>query len=315
MIVLPYRYGDILNALPIAKKWHEQGHVVYWVAHQQFCDLFDGVSYVRPIPYDGKMNDVRAACDFGKSVMATCGVTAFEIYPLKSGDFVTMLTHPTEHFSAELWERAGELHEYHALPLEIDRRDPRREYDLARSLCLRYDQHILPYCFKGHSFGYKHAAQLEQWLIDANAAAGEPWQLINLSEIRGYRLYDLLGLLSRSHALLAIDTSVVHLARAVQLPTVVVVQERDYDSPEPHRHWIGSVRGNESITAAGQAKMHRWLFEWTQKQRMSRRGYLCRETSKMYAKPILFGVTPPKGEIGVEGAERGDEEPPRSSEA
>lgn len=231
----------------------------------EYTGLLDGVSYVDPLIYDGPHYEIGKAAELAKAIdpKAVCcqingPVDAVREYVYKpSGRECAKATS----FQKEQWSILGALDRWDEnLPLVIDRRSPEREAALAA--VMKPGRKYVLAALDGHSspFPYKPL------VLELLKHCGYP--VIDLSEIRGERLYDLLGLYERAYCLVAIDSSALQLARAVpELPVLALANDKPLlwngSSWRPNHYWYCRysdfpVRAVEMIEAIREIGRFRW---------------------------------------------------------
>lgn len=219
--------GDILNLLPLLWSDAQAGNRSAIMVSREFAGLLDGVSYADCIPFDGTIFELeRAHSEAAKlsndvKVCQTAGpvdaVKKLAYAQIKSEHAVT------DCFQKEAWKLAGRLSDWGKLPLVIDRRDPEREKQWIPKKRRGPQKPIMLVCTSGQTspFPYKDLLMILLRLQFTN------YNLIDISEFKCHRLYDLLGLFERAAVLVTTDSAPLHLARAVpSLPVVALVQDR-----------------------------------------------------------------------------------------
>lgn len=233
------RYGDVLNALPIAHHlWLATGERPHFIVHAEFWNLLAAVSYVvpviAPVPRVDQCELARAWAEqrYGRVLVAQTHGNRDQRRLMRN-------------FAAEAYRLAGAPELYDGGDVVIDRRELRRE----EALWSRSTQHldttrpVIAFNLGGLSSPFRNAAQFHAQL--SNAARDHGWELIDLAQIRALRLHDLLGILDRVDALITTDTSTLHLARASRVPTIELVN----DTP-----WLASDTGPRSLMRTPYAK-------------------------------------------------------------
>ncbi|MDE2232431.1 MAG: hypothetical protein KGJ95_10295 [Candidatus Omnitrophica bacterium] len=211
------RAGDVLNILPLAREEFETtGHRPRIMVARGFASVLEGASYVSPLVWPGLFEDLFPAVwtaqhDGGEVVVP-------QIYGRGLAYDIQ-----TKAFDREAWNRAGATLPWGSLPLVIDRRDPKREAKVIRDLVDGSKMPIVILCTAGQSspFGprYALAATLKHGL-------GKSHQVIDISEYRAPRIFDLLGLFERAHCIVAVDTAILHLAAAVKVPVIALTEPK-----------------------------------------------------------------------------------------
>lgn len=226
LIVQPGRYGDILNCLPIA--WHLAGlgHRVRWAVCDQFADVFEAVSYVRPVRWRGHYMDGRGAAG-----LAEPGET---VLPLRCDGRVPADS-PTGSFASDAWHRAGLADRWDDLPLVLDRRAWEREARFVDRFTENGERFVLT-----HAGGHSSPCPAARGLFAELAARV---RLIDAGTIYLRSVVDMLALIERAAVVVSADTYLLHLTYAAGTPTVGLVADAggDWYGTRARAHWIGRV--------------------------------------------------------------------------
>jgi len=222
IVVTLGRYGDIINALPIAWDLAQHGTTPKFVVSSEFWRILEGVSYVNPVVWDMDYKNIPFAIQRTKGLKAHIA----QVY-----------THPdqtrkTSSYQMESWERAGYLDKFGKLPLVFDRRDKKRENEVELKAALLTDpftvnKSTILVSGKGVSSPFKGD------LVGEIRKAFPGYNVVDLSSIRVERVYDLLGLMDNSALLVTIDTMHLHLAAASKIPVVAILNDGWYGSIPP----------------------------------------------------------------------------------
>jgi len=113
-------------------------------------------------------------------------------------------------------------------PLVFDKRNRQREHDLCGAL--EDGRPMILVGLKGKSSPFKDAAALFDLIWHEFS---DQYNVVDLSEVKAERIYDLLGLYDNAAALVSIDTVHLHLSRASQVPVFALAR----DDPE---RWHGT---------------------------------------------------------------------------
>lgn len=222
------RYGDIINILPFLKHIHDHYKTPALCVAQEFADLLDGVSYVKPFVVPLKNEELSRAIELSESSYKI--VVNAQIWGRG-----WQQKRETESYNMESFRNCGILNKFNDknfFPV-FDRRDPQREamlIELAKGGSNK--PMILVNVGKAVSSPCEHCKILmdeirQQWL---------DYNIVDLSEIKADRLYDFIGLMEKSALLVCIDTSFLHLAAATNIPVVAITNPKE---------WAGTiVRGN-----------------------------------------------------------------------
>lgn len=227
------RVGDILNALPLAKHYHDQtGEIPLFMVAGEFASVLEAVSYVQPFIFLGPWEKIMMAILEARKI--TPDIVVCQIH----GDG---LCNPRETFSfaRESWLSAGAAIPWGSVPLVIDRRDRDREEmaaePLLQNLCGRK---VVLYAGRGTSSPFPFSKPLLEYLKKAMEPEVE---VLDLSVVSLPRFTDLCGLFERANCLIAIDTAHQHLAAAFPGLPVVALCTRDPSA------WHGSPWRKEHV--------------------------------------------------------------------
>jgi|GEM_PF-5673907 len=94
------RYGDLLNILPVLRFFSVSlGKKIPCVVHERFSEIFEGVSYVMPISFEGELVECERAVQMAKSDYRH--VICTQMYGNAS------ITENLPSFSLTMWQQAG----------------------------------------------------------------------------------------------------------------------------------------------------------------------------------------------------------------
>jgi hypothetical protein len=213
------RYGDIINLLPVLKIIAEQYGPPHLMVSQQFADLLDGVSYVKPFPTTLKNEKLGAAIslaqqDFQIVINAQIWGEGWQQKKV------------TPSYNRESWNNAGFTHRFddESLRPVFDRRDPVRE--AALTAALRGDDArpmMLVNVTKAISSPCPECGLV---LAEIVKVWGGDYNVVDLSLHRAERVYDFLDALERAACIVSIDTVWLHLATATKCPVVALVNPK-----------------------------------------------------------------------------------------
>lgn len=219
-IVCLGRYGDLCNLLPVAKHIADRFGKPFWMVSREFADLFDGVSYVTPWVTDlppAKINEAVALARKRFKNVLVCQVYGENWQADKL----------SASYNRESWRLAGFANRFddHSWKPVFDRRDSGRETVLlGRAYRSIYDETTTPMLLvnvtRAMSSPYPPGAAL---LAEIIAKFSARFHIVNIAELKLERVYDVLGLMERCVALIACDTVHLHLAAAVDCPTIAIV--------------------------------------------------------------------------------------------
>lgn len=202
------RYGDCVNALPIAYELSKQGSLPRFYISKEFASILDGVTYVQPMVVSLDYKEVRKI-----------------LHP----DMVCVQSykHPdsnrlTDSYQKESWRIAGWLDKFGKLPLVFDNRSPEREAALAQKY--NVNEETILVAGKGCSSPFKFDIWDGMKGVD---------NIVNLSEVKAEKVYDIIGLIEKACLLLTIDTAPLHFAQATETPVVALLNDGWFGSAPP----------------------------------------------------------------------------------
>lgn len=203
------RYGDICNALPLLLHDYQEGNRPTLIVSKEYAGIADGIGYADKIVWDKHYSKPMDAVDW-----ATKYRTFSEIYVPQC--YGQSFTRQCPNFCQEAWRLCGREHLWGALPLVFDRRNKERE----KALLYKGTKPVVLVATKALSHPFPHRDKL--W--EALQPLRDTKELIDLSEIKAERFYDLIGLMEQAEYLVTVDTGILHLARAVpKLPVITLI--------------------------------------------------------------------------------------------
>lgn len=234
------RYGDIMNALPIAANIRNREGVkpVFMVA-KQFASILEGVSYVEPHVFEGEFCDLTEAMEI--ATLTYQNVVNCQIYG--TGAVIDM---KEESFAMESWRQAGFLQWWEVLPLIIDQRSADREKALVDLHIGTTGRRIMLVNFSGTSSPFDGKRLME----DLKFRWDHLFKIVDLSDVVAERIFDLLGLMDQADLLITSDTSTLHLAREwslKEMPFIALVASGPtlWHGSEPRGNCILKLRYND----------------------------------------------------------------------
>lgn len=228
------RVGDILNILPLAKRYFDEtGRKAFVQVAAEFSGLLDGVSYCAALPYYGPWDTPFLAMREARNLsddLVLCQIHGAGICN----------PHQTSSFAREAWHSAAADIPWGSVPLVIDRRDPDREAELiTRHTSTTCGKRIVLFSGRGTSSPFPFAKPVLETLRRRLAELNV--EVIDLGDVQAVRFFDLLGLFERAACLVSIDTAHQHLAAACPNLPVVAICTRDPSS------WHGSPWRKEHV--------------------------------------------------------------------
>lgn len=208
------RNGDLVNLLPVLE--HEAqltGSPTPLVVARDYAPLLDGVSYVEPTIFEGDFFEVPLAKHWAQRKLSGFELIDCSVY----GRGVNAPNEMTS-FNRELWKRSRTTMNFDHARVTFDRRDAARE----RELLIPYGG--APFILFAGAGTSSPFAQRAEYVEAVRAALPAPFQLVDISDLRSHRPYDLLALYEKASGLIAIDSFPLHLALATpDLPVVALI--------------------------------------------------------------------------------------------
>lgn len=213
------RTGDILNLLPaIEHEADTYGYKPKLVVANAYADVLDGFSYVEKVVYPGHFSDLMGALEYARikdnnEALIICSVYG-KNYTIKK---------TCSSFLREAWHYSLCPKAWGHLTLNVDQRNENRESKLLYELGVEENKKIVVTALSGHSSPLSGKDKLLSYL---RTELSSDYQIIDISEVKAYRIYDLLALYEIAHVLIANDSSPLHLANAVpDLPVISLISD------------------------------------------------------------------------------------------
>lgn len=234
------RYGDICNILPLALEDSRTGQRSAIMVSKDFADVLDGVSYADRIVFDGGMWELDRATKQAEQLSDDVRVVQL-VGPPEIVKNVVNTRNGKEYattkdsFLKDQWNLAGRMSDWKKqTPLLFDLRDKAREKALVDKYLTKKRKLNILVSTSGISSPFEYGSLLLELL---RLKFWRQFEIIDLSQVKAERIYDLLGLYEHPsvQCLVATDSAPLHLSNAVQsLPVVALVN----DKPS---FWHGSV--------------------------------------------------------------------------
>lgn len=222
------RYGDVANILPICKHIAENYAKPHVMVSREFASILEGVSYVVPEIVDLPYQQLSAALKLAKERFKN--VLRGQIYGLENGKPMIQ-EKKCASFNRESWRTLGFLGKFDdkSFKLVFDLRNPAREDALWRSVKKTDKPALLVQVTNSASSPFPHGKYLRAHLFER---FGDKFEIIDLSNVTADRIYDLVGLLDRAAGLIAIDTALLHIAAASEVPVIALVNPMGWGGSE-----------------------------------------------------------------------------------
>lgn len=222
--------GDIMNALPLAYHEMQQGNLVSFYVSKEFAPLLSGVSYVERRVWDGHYSEPIRAAEHAQSSGEYDRVMIPQCYG-------TPVMRETDSFCKEAWRLVGKLHLWGKLPLVFDYRSEEDEDQWKNAaLADRSGRPILLVSYSGKSSPFPYSREL----LEILAPLRHQFIIMDISDLKCSRFYDLIGLYEIATCLIATDSGPLHLANATPtLPVIALVTDKPdmwHGSPAQPNH-------------------------------------------------------------------------------
>lgn len=228
------RYGDIIGFLPVLyHQYMVTGRRQNLMVSRDFADILEGVSYVKPVIFDGSRDELQRALFKAKAMGQVYG----NVHNAQVSAPGMPLRKRTDCFMLDSWDMVGYANKWDQLGMVFDRRDEKREAQLAE--CVLGGSGVDTVLLNVNSSSSPFRSDDLQPAIDQLRSE---YRIVDISNVKAHRLYDMLGLFDRCHALITVDTSVLHLAEASNIPVVALV------NPKP---WYGSAQRTNHLCRVG----------------------------------------------------------------
>lgn len=226
--ILLGRNGDLITALRGMRLVHSwTGNIPQIICAKQFAPIMEGASYAitHPMELDwwkGMPEARRRAASMGKFSVLQCYASEWGIDLSKWPSYMV-----------SMWERMGLKRDaLQASKLVFDRRHIDREQVLMKAHLTGRGKLVLWNC-KGISSPFKHVDIVRNELSNL----GHDVQVLDLGNVTGMRIFDLIGFYERACCIVSTDTSTLHLASAVNTPTIAFIVDG----------WTGSVPPQNTV--------------------------------------------------------------------
>lgn len=212
--ILLGRNGDqmiALRGMRIISAW--TGKQQHTICAKQFAQIFDGASYVVPHPIDvdwwrGMPDARRMGAGMGNYSVLQCYAHEWGIDINKWPSYMV-----------SMWDRMGLSKDLlQSSKLVFDNRNAAREESLCKAVLSGKEKLVIWNC-KGISSPFKHVDLLRGVL----SKLGPDAQVLDLGNVNGSRIYDLIGLYEKAACILTTDTATLHLGAAVNTPVIAFI--------------------------------------------------------------------------------------------
>ena len=233
-VVMLGRYGDIINALPIVKRLHDDGLDPHVIMASEFAGILDGISYAKPVPLNVQFDQLEHAMKFARERFKN--VVRCQIYGRGHNQ-----ERQTESFNMESWREAGMLNDFHNpnMPPVFDRRDLAREALLLKKLFRTDKPKIVTNLTGAKTAPFARGPSVRAAIATAYKQTHE---VIEIGQLRLHRVYDLLAFIEKAAVFISIDTATLHLAAATKTPVIALVSDQPWGASIVRYNDLATIR-------------------------------------------------------------------------
>lgn len=217
--------GDLINMLPVAHHhFKTTGERPYIMVARDFASVLDGVSYVKPYPVDLTVHELNKAMALASQTFSK--VIKTQIYGHNHKQETLCASWPQES-----WRQAGCLEHFHdpEWKLVFDARNTVREQGIVTKLFRTNKPKIVTNLTSADTCPFPNGNSI----LNGLRLQFPQYEVVDIGQLRCERLYDLIGVYEKAYIIVSIDTATSHLAAAVDVPLVALVNPN---------HWLGPVQ-------------------------------------------------------------------------
>lgn len=228
--LLAGRHGDLLIGLPMMHaEFLATGQKQQLVVSAEYANTVSGCSYLEPIIWDGAWNDLGRAHKYALTLSKNVRVcqVAGPKHVLDKIVYGGKFDRQTDSFECEMYRVSGAMQLWPKnLPLMFDKRDKTRERWLLQEVFndLHWKKKEQPLILVSTS-GFSSPFQYTELLWDLIGMKLKGYNVVDISNLKAERIYDLLGLYEKAHCLIATDSAPLHLAQALHLPVCALIAD------------------------------------------------------------------------------------------
>lgn len=235
------RYGDIINLLPVLRDvFAKTGKKPALVCSAMFADLFEGVSYVDPIPLNVSFDDIQPALREARKQFRNVTVSQVHASGWTPG-------RTTSAYNMESWRLCGYLDRWADPSMRpvFDRRCYTRERAaIDRFMPVTAKPIVLLNARAGHSSPFTDWEAFQRTITEAWSSQVE---FVDIGDLRTGRIFDLVGMMELADGIISIDTATLHLAACAEIPVIALLSgNRGWFQSAPKTcNWIHSCTCTE----------------------------------------------------------------------
>lgn len=227
------KLGDILNILPVC--WHDfnAGLRPMLMVARKYADILDGVTYVDKLVFEGEAHELEKAVEQAKTFNIPWKVTQVCGPPEATRELVYKRTKEfqeskVDHAVTDSWQKESYRAAGH---WALWRKQPKLVFDSAtdaagQELLTEYAQPrrkaIIIACD-----GETAPPPFRDLLIElVTLRYKKRFQIINLSDVKAERFYDIKHLFDKALCLIASDSAPLHLAQSSKVPVLALANDK-----------------------------------------------------------------------------------------
>lgn len=212
------KLGDILNILPICYNEYNDGVKPLLMVSRKYASIFDWVSYVEPVIFEGEAHEIGKAYHAAKGLADEIVCTqvngpkeetlAFAYEPAGLKHAVT------DSFARESWKIAGKLELWGKVPLYLDTVKPVMPEFKKRTIVVQSRSQTSP---------FRYASLLTKMLQLRFSVKG--WNVVEMTGEESFA--EQFGMIKSAWCFVCVDTMQLHLAYGIkETPVFALVQDQ-----------------------------------------------------------------------------------------
>lgn len=199
------KIGDVLNSIPIAQAHHrETGEKPHFVISKQYASILDRIPNVIPAIFDGEWDNLAGAIKWAKRQFDNVIVT--QTYGKDMP-----IEHRCSSWQLDAYERAGRLHQFDTLPLEVSTNGNLAIFEAPTILL----------CDHSQSSPFFQAEDLHR-LLEERFPLHE---IKRASDFRLKNFCEFVPIFRSVEAIVCVESAHLHLTRATKTPVVALAAD------------------------------------------------------------------------------------------
>lgn len=215
------RHGDITNILPVLRDQAIRlARPLPVVVSAECAPLFDGTSYIDPVPLDLPCDQLSRAEEWARKRYQV--VRTVQVW----GDGQSRVQ-ALPHYNENAWLMAGRANDFKSPGLRpvFDCRSPKRESKYLERLASGDKPILLLAARGGYSSPFRDYHAISNSI---QSSLGNIFQIVDLDLLKYHRIFDLVGIMEAASVLVSADSVHLHLAAACQVPVVAMLSNRNH---------------------------------------------------------------------------------------